>query len=94
MIKLKQLIVEGKLPIFRSGSQAFDYIHKHAPEFDKYWDDNASYDDIHYKIPMKLITKKFGWTSRDIDKMSNNFESYEGWCSISKDGFLLIGNGA
>ena len=59
MIKLKDLINEGKMPIFRDGSSAFEYIHKHAPEFKKYWDDNATYDDIHYKIPMKFLSLFF-----------------------------------
>jgi len=90
LITLKNTLKDGNLPKFSFASDIIDYIEKKSPEFNKYLDKNANYDDVHYSIPMKLVTKKFGWVELDIETMNNDIESYEGWIGIY-NGHLQIG---
>lgn len=76
---VKQPLNEGKKPIpkFTIAADIEEYFDK-IPAFKKYKNKNASYDDEIYEIPTSVFTKVLGWTEKDVKRINQNLEAYEG----------------
>lgn len=46
------------------------------PEMEEYRNDNASYDDVRYEIPIEVLEEK-GYTRDDLEQMNSN-SHYQG----------------
>jgi hypothetical protein len=80
---LKKYLTEGRLlkeatvPNFKDGYEIIDYL-DNIPEFEKYKNEDASYDDQYYLIPTDIFTKVTGWTEEDVKNIDDNLEPYMG----------------
>jgi len=62
---------------------AIDIISEH-PALKKFYNQGASYDDLHASVPIKALEKHLGWGSKELSAISKGTEDYEG--TITRDG--------
>jgi len=78
MIRLTDLITEKiNTSKWNTGWDIIDTFDK-IPQFKKYRNKNATYDDSYFEIPTSVFTKVTGLTEKDVEKISSNLEDYEG----------------
>jgi hypothetical protein len=53
------------------------------PEMQEYRNENASYDDVHYEIPIEVL-EDHGYDKEDLEKMNEN-SHYEGFIRFVDD---------
>ena len=77
--ELKSILSESKKPIpsFKTGYDIIDYFYT-IKEFRKYYNKNASYDDVYFEIPSDVFKKVLGWTVKDVKRIKSKLEPYEG----------------
>jgi len=85
---------------FNTGWGLIDYLDD-IPEFRKYKNKNASYDDIYYEIPTKIFTQVTGWGEKEVEDIQSGLEPYEGsitWINTNpnkyKENKVLVIGGA
>jgi hypothetical protein len=76
---VRESLNEGKTPIpeFTTGWEVISFL-RDIPEFDKYYNDDAQYDDTYFEIPAKVFHDVLGWTAEDVRNINYELESYEG----------------
>jgi hypothetical protein len=90
MKELAGILKENQTPDFETGYEIINYFDT-TPAFKQYRDEDASYDDIYYRIPMDVISKQLGWTQEDIAKIDSNLEPYAGSISWDDNELLVFG---
>ena len=92
---LKKYIAEGRLlkeaavPSFENGWEVIKYL-DNIPEFKKYRNEDALYDDEYYLIPTDVFTRVTGWTQQDVETIDDNLEPYELKYIKNKQTYRLI----
>ena len=89
-----QHINEAKLPIpdFKTGWEIIDFLDE-IPEFKKFRNDVAQYDDTYFLIPRKEWDRHVGWSIKEVQDMNDKLDNYEG--SIDHQGkFVHVMGGA
>ena len=81
---------EKQIPDFETGYEIIDYFDT-IPAFKQYRDEDASYDDIYFRIPTDILSKELGWTKEDIAKIDSNLEPYAGSISWDDNEILVFG---
>lgn len=93
MIKLKNLITEKiNTSKWINGWNIISDFDK-IKEFKKYRNKNAQYDDKYFEIPIDVFTKVTGLTEKDVTRINNQLEDYEGWIDWFKTS-VIVGGGA
>jgi len=86
---IKEAIKEPKS--FETGHELLSFF-KSIPEFRKYHNKDASYDDIYFDIPLNVFNKVLPtWTKDKVTKISNNLDMYTGDIHWHSSGITVLG---